>query len=97
MGLDCAATEFFRDGNYVYEGEGKTRSPQEQAQYLAKLLADYPIVSIEDAMSEDDWEGWKILTDLIGKKCQLVGDDLFVTNVERVCRAGSRMASPIRS
>jgi enolase len=86
LGLDCAATEFFRDGQYVYEGEGKTRAPQEQAQYLAKLLADYPIVSIEDAMAEDDWQGWKILTDLIGNKCQLVGDDLFVTNVERLSR-----------
>jgi enolase len=86
LGLDCAATEFFRDGKYVYEGEGKKRTPQEQAEYLAKLLAEYPIVSIEDAMSEDDWEGWKILTGLIGKKCQLVGDDLFVTNVTRLSR-----------
>jgi enolase len=86
LGLDPAATEFFHDGKYVYAGEGKTRAPQEQAQYLAKLLADYPIVSIEDAMSEDDWEGWKILTELIGKKCQLVGDDLFVTNVTRLSR-----------
>ncbi|MGO8844213.1 MAG: phosphopyruvate hydratase [Methylocella sp.] len=86
LGVDCAATEFFHGGNYVYEGEGKTRPPQEQAQYLAKLLTEYPIVSIEDAMSEDDWDGWKILTDLIGKKCQLVGDDLFVTNVTRLSR-----------
>jgi len=87
LGLDCAATEFFQDGKYVYEGEGKTtRTPEEQAQYLAKLLADYPIVSIEDGMSEDDWEGWKILTDLVGKSCQLVGDDLFVTNVARLSR-----------
>jgi len=86
LGVDCAATEFFRDGKYVYAGEGKTRAPQEQANYLAKLLADYPIVSIEDAMSEDDWEGWKILTELIGNKCQLVGDDLFVTNVARLSR-----------
>ncbi len=84
LGLDCAATEFFKDGKYVYAGEGKTRSLEEQAQYLAKLLAGYPIVSIEDAMSEDDWEGWKVLTDLIGDKVQLVGDDLFVTNVERL-------------
>ncbi|MGA9729032.1 MAG: enolase C-terminal domain-like protein, partial [Methylocella sp.] len=73
-------------GKYVYAGEDKTRTPQEQAQYLGKLLAGYPIVSIEDAMSEDDWEGWKILTGLIGKKCQLVGDDLFVTNVARLSR-----------
>lgn len=84
LGLDCAATEFFKDGKYVYAGEGKTRSLEEQAQYLAKLLAGYPIISIEDAMSEDDWEGWKILTDLLGGKVQLVGDDLFVTNVERL-------------
>jgi enolase len=86
LGLDCAATEFFHDGKYVYAGEGKTRAPGEQAQYLAKLLAEYPIVSIEDAMSEDDWAGWKILTELLGKKCQLVGDDLFVTNVTRLSR-----------
>ena len=86
IGLDPAATEFFHDGKYVCAGEGKTRAPEEQAQYLAKLLADYPIVSIEDGMSEDDWEGWKILTELLGKKCQLVGDDLFVTNVTRLSR-----------
>jgi enolase len=84
IALDCAATEFFKGGAYVYEGEGTSRSPQQQAEYLAKLVADYPIASIEDGMSEDDWEGWKILTDLVGKKCQLVGDDLFVTNVTRL-------------
>ncbi|MEN3930821.1 phosphopyruvate hydratase [Microvirga sp. W0021] len=84
IGLDCAATEFFKDGVYNYEGEGKKRSIQEQAEYLAKLASDYPIATIEDGMGEDDWEGWKILTDLIGKKCQLVGDDLFVTNVDRL-------------
>jgi enolase len=84
IGLDCAATEFFKNGAYVYEGEGKKRDPQVQAEYLAKLAADYPIATIEDGMSEDDWEGWKILTDLIGKTCQLVGDDLFVTNVSRL-------------
>jgi phosphopyruvate hydratase len=84
IGLDCASTEFFKNGAYVYEGEGKKRSPQEQAEYLAKLVRDYPIASIEDGMSEDDWEGWKILTDLVGAKCQLVGDDLFVTNVTRL-------------
>jgi hypothetical protein len=66
------------------EGEGKVRSIERQARYLAKLAADYPIASIEDGMSEDDWEGWKIVTDLIGKRCQLVGDDLFVTNVTRL-------------
>ncbi len=86
LGLDCAATEFFRDNKYVYEGEGKTRTPQEQAEYLAKLVQTYPIVTIEDGTSEDDWEGWKILTSLLGKKCQLVGDDLFVTNVTRLSR-----------
>ena len=86
LALDCAATEFFKDGAYVYEGEGKKRSRQDQAKYLADLVERYPIVSIEDGMSEDDWEGWKLLTDLIGKKCQLVGDDLFVTNVTRLAK-----------
>lgn len=84
IALDCAATEFFKDGAYVYEGERKTRDPKAQAKYLAKLVGSYPIVSIEDGMSEDDWEGWKTLTDLVGAKCQLVGDDLFVTNVTRL-------------
>ncbi|WP_431203459.1 phosphopyruvate hydratase [Bradyrhizobium betae] len=84
IGLDCASTEFFKDGKYVYEGEGKTRSISEQARYLADLVGRYPIVTIEDGMSEDDMDGWKELTDLIGAKCQLVGDDLFVTNVKRL-------------
>jgi enolase len=84
LALDCAATEFFKDGAYVYGGENKTRSVSEQAKYLADLAARYPIVSIEDGMSEDDMDGWKELTDLIGGKCQLVGDDLFVTNVTRL-------------
>ena len=84
IALDCAATEFFKDGAYVYEGEKKTRDPKAQAKYLAKLAGDYPIISIEDGMGEDDWEGWKILTDLIGDKVQLVGDDLFVTNSARL-------------
>jgi enolase len=84
LGLDPAASEFFRDGKYVYKGDGKTRSIEEQAQYLAKLAGAYPIVSIEDGMAEDDWQGWKILTDLIGDKYQLVGDDIFVTNVTRI-------------
>jgi len=84
IALDCAATEFFKDGKYVYEGEGQTRDARAQAEYLAKLAADYPIISIEDGMSEDDFEGWKILTDLIGDKVQLVGDDLFVTNTARL-------------
>jgi enolase len=84
IALDPAATEFFKNGAYVYEGEGKTRSVNEQAQYLAELAGKYPIVSIEDGMAEDDFEGWKAVTDLIGKTCQLVGDDLFVTNVKRL-------------
>ncbi|HEV2558805.1 MAG TPA: phosphopyruvate hydratase [Microvirga sp.] len=84
IALDCAATEFFKGGTYDYEGEGQKRSPQQQAEYLAKLVDTYPIVSIEDGMGEDDWEGWKALTDLVGSRCQLVGDDLFVTNVSRL-------------
>ena len=90
IALDCAATEFFKDGTYVYEGEKKKRDPKAQAKYLAKLAGDYPIVSIEDGMAEDDWEGWKHLTDLVGNKVQLVGDDLFVTNSARL-RDGIRM------
>ena len=86
LGLDCASTEFFKDGKYVYEGEGKARTHQEQAKYLADLVSRYPIVSIEDGMAEDDMEGWKLLTDMIGGKCQLVGDDLFVTNVKRLAQ-----------
>src|SRR5262247_2908169 len=84
LALDCASTEFFKDGKYVYEGEGKSRSVEEQVKYLADLVARYPIASIEDGMAEDDFAGWKRLTDLIGGKCQLVGDDLFVTNVTRL-------------
>jgi enolase len=84
LALDCAATEFFKDGVYDYAGEGKKRSRDDQARYLAELASRYPIVSIEDGMAEDDFEGWKALTDLLGKKCQLVGDDLFVTNVARL-------------
>jgi enolase len=86
LATDCAATEFFKNGAYVYEGEGKTRSIKEQAEYLAKLAKDYPIISIEDGLSEDDWDGWKQITDLIGKTHQLVGDDLFVTNTTRLKR-----------
>ncbi len=86
LGLDCASTEFFKGGKYVYEGEGKTRTHQEQAKYLADLVSRYPIVSIEDGMAEDDMEGWKLLTEMIGDKCQLVGDDLFVTNVKRLAQ-----------
>ncbi len=90
LGLDCASTEFFKDGKYVLEGEGRTLESGAMAEYLAELAAKYPIVSIEDGMAEDDWEGWKTLTDLIGKKTQLVGDDLFVTNSARL-RDGIRM------
>ncbi|GJD59107.1 phosphopyruvate hydratase [Methylobacterium dankookense] len=86
LALDCAATEFFKEGAYHYEGEGKTRSIEAQVDYLAELVGKYPILSIEDGMSEDDWQGWKLLTDKIGDRCQLVGDDLFVTNVERLSR-----------
>jgi enolase len=86
LALDPAATEFFKDGAYRYEGEGKgkVRSRQEQTDYLANLVSRYPIVSIEDGMAEDDMEGWKMLTERIGGKCQLVGDDVFVTNVTRL-------------
>jgi enolase len=86
IGLDCAATEFFKGGIYDYEGERAKRSIEEQVAYLASLASDYPIVTIEDGMSEDDFEGWKLLTDRIGRTCQLVGDDLFVTNTERLGR-----------
>ncbi|MFG1295869.1 phosphopyruvate hydratase [Xanthobacter variabilis] len=86
LGLDCASTEFFKDGAYNYAGEGKVRDLEAQVKYLAELVGNYPIVTIEDGMAEDDWAGWKLLTDAIGSKCQLVGDDLFVTNVERLSR-----------
>ncbi len=86
IGLDCASSEFYKDGIYDYskfEGaNGKKRTSAEQAAYLEELVAKYPIDSIEDGMAENDWDGWKLLTDKIGSKCQLVGDDLFVTNVE---------------
>ena len=84
LALDPAASEFFKNGRYEYAGEGKVRSPEQQSEYLADLAARYPIVSIEDGMAEDDFLGWKLLTDRIGKKCQLVGDDIFVTNVTRL-------------
>ncbi len=84
LALDCAATEFFKNGKYVISGEGKTLSSAEFTDYLADLVARYPIKSIEDGMAEDDFEGWKLLTDKIGDKCQLVGDDLFVTNPKRL-------------
>ena len=84
LALDCAVTDWFKDGSYHYEGEGVVRSSAEQADYLAKLAGDYPIASIEDGMAEDDWAGWKLLTGKIGDRCQIVGDDLFVTNTERL-------------
>jgi enolase len=84
LALDPASTEFFKDGAYHYEGEGKVRSKEEQVKYLAELVSRYPIASIEDGMAEDDFDGWKALTDRIGGTCQLVGDDLFVTNVTRL-------------
>ena len=86
LAMDCAATEFFKNGAYVYEGEGKTRAIKEQAEYLAALAKSYPIISIEDGLSEDDWDGWKQVTDLIGKTTQLVGDALFVTHTTRLHR-----------
>ena len=82
LATDAAASEFFKDGEYVYTGEKVTRSVEQQVDYLAKLAASYPIVSIEDGMAENDWAGWKLLTDKIGKTTQIVGDDIFVTNVE---------------
>ncbi|MFN0115739.1 MAG: phosphopyruvate hydratase [Paracoccaceae bacterium] len=84
LALDCAATEYFRNGRYELEGEGKSLTSQENVDYLAALVADYPIASVEDGMAEDDWAGWKALTDRLGGKTQLVGDDLFVTNPKRL-------------
>ncbi|PJI91620.1 enolase [Yoonia maricola] len=84
LALDCAATEYYKDGKYEMVGEGVSLTSEENAAYLAKLAEDYPIISIEDGMSEDDWDGWKALTDMIGDKVQLVGDDLFVTNPTRL-------------
>src|SRR5262245_3510067 len=84
LALDPASNEFFKNGSYHYEGEGKVRSRDQQVTYLAELVSRYPIVSIEDGMAEDDWDGWKAVTERIGNKCQLVGDDLFVTNVTRL-------------
>lgn len=90
LALDCASTEFFKNGKYEMEGEGRTLGPEAMADYLAELAGKYPIISIEDGMAEDDWDGWKYLTDKIGSKCQLVGDDLFVTNSARL-RDGIKM------
>ncbi len=84
LALDCAATEYFKDGKYVLAGEGKTLTAEENVAYLSALCDDYPILSIEDGCSEDDWDGWKMLTDALGDRVQLVGDDLFVTNPARL-------------
>ncbi|VDC33348.1 phosphopyruvate hydratase [Pseudogemmobacter humi] len=84
LALDCASTEYYRGGKYEMKGEGLSLTSAENADYLARLVGDYPIISIEDGMAEDDWEGWKLLTDKIGGKVQLVGDDLFVTNPRRL-------------
>jgi enolase len=84
LALDCASTEYFRGGKYEMKGEGKSLTSYENVEYLAALVADYPIISIEDGMAEDDWAGWRALTERLGNKVQLVGDDLFVTNPERL-------------
>ncbi|MDB5707466.1 MAG: eno, partial [Sphingomonas bacterium] len=84
LALDCAATEFIKDGKYDISGENRVLSSDEMAEYLADLTRRYPIFSIEDGMAEDDWDGWKALTELVGDKVQLVGDDLFVTNPKRL-------------
>lgn len=84
VALDCASTEFFKDGKYVLAGEGRTLEPEAMAAYLDELVNKYPIISIEDGMAEDDWDGWKSHTQMSGEKCQLVGDDLFVTNSARL-------------
>ena len=86
LALDVASTEFFRDGAYHLDGENRSLTPAEMVDYLAELADRYPIVSIEDGMSEDDWDGWKLLTERLGDRVQLVGDDLFVTNTERLSR-----------
>jgi enolase 1/2/3 len=90
LALDCASTEYFKDGKYQLEGEGKSLDGAGMVAYLADLVSRYPIISIEDGMAEDDWEGWKALTEAIGGRCQLVGDDLFVTNTERLSRGISQ-------
>ncbi|MBE3554991.1 MAG: phosphopyruvate hydratase, partial [Thermicanus sp.] len=84
IGMDCASTELYKEGLYRFEGEGITRSSEELVAYLESLVSRYPILSIEDGLAEDDWDGWKLLTDRLGSKVQLVGDDLFVTNTERL-------------
>jgi enolase len=86
LALDCASTEYFKDGKYEMKGEGISLTSEENVAYLAKLVEDYPIISIEDGCDEDDWDGWKLLTETIGDKVQLVGDDLFVTNPARLAQ-----------
>jgi enolase len=96
LALDCAASELFRDGAYVLEGEGKRLDGAGMAEYLRRLVERYPIASIEDGMAEDDWQGWKALTEALGAVCQLVGDDLFVTNSARLARGiGEGVANAI--
>jgi enolase len=90
LGLDCASTEYFKKGKYEMEGEGKSFTSDENAKFLERLVKKFPIISIEDGMAEDDWEGWQALTELLGRSVQLVGDDLFVTNTERL-RSGIKM------
>ena len=90
LALDCAATEYFKGGRYEMKGEGKSLSIEENVEFLAGLAGDYPIISIEDGCSEDDWDGWKLLTDTLGNKLQLVGDDLFVTNPRRLAEGITR-------
>ncbi len=90
LAMDCAATEYYKNGSYVLEGENKILTSDENVKYLAKLVKDYPIISIEDGMSEDDWDGWRALTEELGDKIQLVGDDLFVTNPVRLIEGISR-------
>ena len=93
LALDCAATEYFKDGRYVMEGEGKSMTSEENVIFLEGLLSDYPIISIEDGMAEDDWTGWQEMTEALGDKVQLVGDDLFVTNPERLARGIAEAAA----
>jgi enolase len=96
LALDCAATEFYQGGKYQLEGEGKSLDAGGMTKYLADLVSRFPIVSIEDGMAEDDWQGWKVLTEALGGKCQLVGDDLFVTNTERLAQGiGQKIANSI--
>lgn len=93
VALDCASTEFYKNGRYVLEGEGRTLESGALIEYYGQLVARYPIISIEDGMAEDDWDGWIALTERLGRKCQLVGDDLFVTNVDRLAEGVSRGAA----